>query len=168
LLLAFTPNNSLQQIVQPPPDPEAGVQDHVTDWANLMITFVLAFAPTSPLAYAQIYSNFSPTFHLISIEILLSFAQIYSKFSPAFHLISIEILLSFAAFFVSKFIKSKFPMLARWLDIVSIFFSVTAFFTAITIPFPLYLQIITWVVYAISILAISVSVLNQDSNQEES
>jgi hypothetical protein len=30
---------------QQPPDLEAGVQDHVTDWANLMITFVLAFAP---------------------------------------------------------------------------------------------------------------------------
>jgi hypothetical protein len=57
--------------------------------------------------------------------------------------------------------KPKFPVLARWLDVVGIFFAVTAFFTAITIPFPLYLQIITWVVYAISGLAISVSIFFQ-------
>jgi hypothetical protein len=139
--------HALQQIVhilhpqerQPPPDLEAGVQDHVTDWAHLLITFVLAFAPAIPLTYAQIHSRFSPTFHLLSFEFLLSFAT----------------------FFVSKFMKPKFPVLARGLDVVGIFFAVTAFFTAITIPFPLYLQIITWVVYAISGLAISVSIFFQ-------
>jgi hypothetical protein len=140
--------HSLQQIVhklrpqgpaQPPPDLEAGVQDHITDWANLMIAFVLAFAPAIPLTYAQMYSKFSPTFHLVSFEFLLSLAT----------------------FFVSKFMKPKFPVLARWLNVVGIFFAVTAFFTAIAIPFPLYLQIITWVVYAISVLTISVSILFQ-------
>jgi hypothetical protein len=140
--------HSLQQLVhklrpqgpaQPPPDLEAGVQDHITDWANLMIAFVLAFAPAIPLTYAQIYSKFSPTFHLVSFEFLLSLAT----------------------FFVSKFMKPKFPVLARWLNVVGIFFAVTAFFTGITIPFPLYLQIITWVVYAISCLAILVPIFFQ-------
>jgi hypothetical protein len=124
---------------QPPPDLEAGVQDHITDWANLMITYVLAFAPAIALTYAQIYSKFSPTFHVLSFEFLLSFATLI----------------------VSKFMKPKFPVVARGLDAVGIFFAVTAFFTAITIPFPLYLQIITWVVYAISGLAISVSIFVQ-------
>jgi hypothetical protein len=141
--------HALQQIVhilhpqgpqpQPPPDLEAGVQDHITDWANLMITFVLAVAPAIPLTYAQIHSKFSPTFNLVSFEFLLSLAT----------------------FFVSKFMKPKFPVLARGLNVVGIFFAVTAFFTAIMIPFPLYLQIITWVVYAISCLAISVPIFFQ-------
>jgi hypothetical protein len=139
--------HALQQIVhilhpqgrQPPPDLEAGVQDHITDWANLMITYVLAFAPAIALTYAQIYSKFSPTFHVLSFEFLLSFATLI----------------------VSKFMKLKFPVLARGLNVVGIFFAVTAFFTAITIPFPLYLQISTWVVYAISGLAISVSIFVQ-------
>jgi hypothetical protein len=123
---------------QPNPDLEAGVvHDHIRDWSNIMITFVLAFAPAIPLTYAQIDSTFSPTFHVLSFELLLSFTL----------------------FFLSKFMKSKFPEVARGLDIAGVVFAVTALFTAITIPFPLYLQIITWVVYAFSIVAVSISVL---------
>jgi hypothetical protein len=55
--------------------------------------------------------------------------------------------------------KPKFPVIAQMLDLVGVFFGVTAFFTAITIPFPLYLQIIAWVVYAITFLAVLVSTL---------
>jgi hypothetical protein len=137
--------NLLHQIVgivhpqapQAAPDLEAGVHDHISYWSNIMITFVMAFAPAIPLTHAQIYSTFSPTFHFLSFELLLSFTF----------------------FFLSKFMKSKFPELARRLDIAGVFFAVTALFTAITIPFPLYLQIITWVVYAFSIVAVSISIL---------
>jgi hypothetical protein len=102
--------HSLQQIVhklrpqgpaQPPSDLEARVQDHITGWANLMIAFVLAFAPTIPLTYAQIYSKFSSTFHVLSFEFLLSFDT----------------------FFMSKFMKPKFPVLARGLNVIGIFFA---------------------------------------------
>jgi hypothetical protein len=55
--------------------------------------------------------------------------------------------------------NSKFPVIARVLDRVGVFFAVTAFFTTTTIPFPLCLQIITWVVYAISFFAVLVSIL---------
>jgi uncharacterized protein (DUF983 family) len=64
-----------------------------------------------------------------------------------------------ASFFVSKFMKSKFPVIARVLDLVGVFFAVTAYFTAITIPLPLWLQIIAWLVYAISFVAVLVSIL---------
>jgi hypothetical protein len=50
-------------------------------------------------------------------------------------------------------------MIARVLDLVGVFFAVTAYFTAITIPLPLWLQIIDWLVYAISFLAVLVSIL---------
>jgi len=123
---------------QPPADLEAGAQpldlevhNHIRDWVKIMVTFCLAFGPAIALTYAQIHSKFSPTFHVLSFESLLCFAS----------------------FFVSKFMKAKFPVVARVLDFVGVFFAVTAYFTAITISFPLYLQIIAWLVYAISVVA---------------
>jgi hypothetical protein len=79
--------------------------------------------------------------------------QVHSKFPPtSFHVLSVEFLLRFAFLFVSKlFMKSKFPVIAWVLDLVGVFFAVTIYFTAITIPLPLHLQIITWLVYAISL-----------------
>jgi hypothetical protein len=129
---------------QTPADLEAGAQplvfevhNHIRDWAKIMVTFCLASAPAITLTYAQVHSKYSPTFHVLSFEFLLCFAS----------------------FFVSKFMKSKFPMIARVLDLVGVFFAVTAYFTAITIPLPLWLQIIAWLVYAISFVAVLVSIL---------
>jgi hypothetical protein len=129
---------------QPPPDLEAAAQpfllevhNHIVDWVKIMVTFCFAWAPA----------------------IALTHAQLQSKFSPIFLVVSFQLLLCFACFFVSIFMKSKFPVKARVLDLVGVFFAVTAFFTAITIPFPLWLQIITWLLYAISFLAILVSIL---------
>jgi hypothetical protein len=132
---------------QPPPvDLEAGAQQlaleahaHIRDWREIMVTFCLASAPAIALTYAQIHSKYSPTFHVLSFEFLLCFAS----------------------FFVSKFMKSKFPVIARVLNLVGFFFAVTAYFTAITIPLPLWLQIIAWLVYAISFLAVLVSILSK-------
>jgi len=109
---------------QTPADLEAGAQplvfevhNHIRDWAKIMVTFCLASAPAIALTYAQVHSKYSPTFHMLSFEFLLCFAS----------------------FFVSKFMKSKFPVIARVLDLVGVFFAVTAYFTAITIPLPLLL-----------------------------
>ena len=101
-----------------------------------MVNFCLAFAPAIALTYAQIHSEFSPTFHVVSFGCALCFTS----------------------FFISKFMKPKFPVIATVLEGVGVFFAVTAFFTAVTIPFPLCLQIITWVVYAITFLAVFVSI----------
>jgi hypothetical protein len=129
---------------QPPADLEAGAQplalevhNHIRDWAKIMVTFCLASAPA----------------------IALTYAQVHSKYSPIFHVLSFELLLCFASFFVSKFMKSKFPVKARVLNLVGFFFAVTAYFTAITIPLPMWLQITAWLVYAISFLAVLVSIL---------
>jgi hypothetical protein len=122
----------LPQGLPPPPDLEAPAQqhglevdNHNIDWAKIMMTFRLAYAPSIALTYAQVHSKFTPTFHVVSFEFLLSFAS----------------------FFVSKFMNSKFPVIARLLHRVGVFFAVTAFCTSITIPFPLWLQIVTWLVY---------------------
>ena len=127
------------QRLQPPPDLEAGAQplhlevhNRIRDWAKIMVTFCLAWASA----------------------IALTYAQVHSKFSPMFNVVSFECLLCFASFFVSGFMNSKFPVIARVLDRVGVFFAVIAFFTAITIPFPPWLQIITWLDCAISFVAV--------------
>ena len=138
-----------RQMPQPSPDVELAapqprprglelkvVHNHISDWDKIMVTFCLASAPAMALTHAQIHS----------------------KYSPAFHVLSFVCLLCFASLFVSKFMNSKFPVIAQVLDLVGVFFGVTAFFTAITIPFPLCHQIITWVVYAITFLAVFVSI----------
>jgi hypothetical protein len=125
---------------QPPQDVETGAQPLDLEVVHShMVTFCLASAPA----------------------IALTYAQIHSKFSPIFHMVSFEFLLCVASFLVSKFMKLKFPVIALVLDLLSLFFAVTAFVTFITIPFPLYLQIITWLLYAISFLAILVSILSK-------
>ncbi|KAE7998030.1 hypothetical protein FH972_002609 [Carpinus fangiana] len=104
---------------QPPQDVETGAQTLDLEVVHShMVTFCLASAPA----------------------IALTYAQIHSKFSPIFHMVSFKFLLCVASFLVSKFMKLKFPVIARVLDLVSLFFAVTAFVTFITIPFPLYLQ----------------------------
>jgi hypothetical protein len=136
LVMRFQP-----QGLPPPPDLEAPAQplglevnNHNIDWAKIMMTFCLAFAPSIPLTYAQVHSKFSPTFHVVSFEFLLCFAS----------------------FFVSKFMNSKFPVIARLLHRVGVFFAVTAYFTAVTISLPLWLQIVSWLLYAISFVAVIV------------
>jgi hypothetical protein len=131
----------LFQKILPPPQPqdgEAGPQPFDLEVVrHNMVNFCLAWAPAIALTYAQVHSKFSPVFHVVSFEFLLCFATLL----------------------VSKFMKPKFPVIAQMLDLVGVFFGVTAFFTVITIPFPLCLQIIAWVVYAITFLAVLVSTL---------
>ena len=108
---------------------------HNMDWADLMIGFCLSAALEMTSVYAQIKSQLPVTFHLLSLAILLAFA----------------------CFFVSQFIKPKFLVKAQKLKNFGVFFSVTAFFMAITIPFPLYFKIATGAIYTISVFAIIIS-----------
>ncbi|KAL4605555.1 hypothetical protein ACB092_09G037700 [Castanea dentata] len=104
------------------------------DWADLMIGFCLSAALEMASLYTQIERQLSATFHWLSLAI--GFA--------------------FACFFVSQFIKSKskFLVTAQVLHKFGVFFAVTAFFMAITIPLPLYFKFATWAIYAISVLTI--------------
>ena len=102
------------------------------DWTEIMIGFCLASA----------------------IDIAVASVQAHAQLSATFHLLSLAILFAFACFFVSEFIKSKFLVTAQVLQKLGVFFTVTAFFMAITIPFPLYHKFATWAIYTISIFAI--------------
>jgi hypothetical protein len=89
-----------------------------------------------------------------AIDIALQSVQVKSL-PAAFHLLSLAILLAFASFFVSQFIKSSnFLVTAQALEKFGLFFTATAFFVAISIPFPFYLKFVSWAVYTISMLAI--------------
>ncbi|KAK7826947.1 hypothetical protein CFP56_031607, partial [Quercus suber] len=104
---------------------------HDMEWAEIVIAFFLASA----------------------IDIALLSVQGHSLPAP-FHLFSLAILLAFTSIVVSKFINPKFSLTAQVLEKCGVFFTVTAFFIAITIPFPFCLKIASWVIYAISTLAI--------------
>ncbi|KAH7858165.1 hypothetical protein Vadar_020774 [Vaccinium darrowii] len=71
-----------------------------------------------------------------------------------FHLLCLMVVFAFASIFVAKYIAPKHPNAANKLDNVGVFFGFTAFFLAVTIPFPLCLQIISWITYGLSLLAI--------------
>ena len=105
---------------------------HHMEWAEIVIAFCLAWA----------------------IDIVLLSVQVNSQFPVPFHLFSLAILLAFASTVVSKFINPKFLLTAQVLEKCGVFFTVTAFFIAITISFPFCLKFTSWVIYAISALAI--------------
>jgi hypothetical protein len=139
-----------RQRPQQPPDEEAGpqgpqprglalemVHNHVIDLANIIVYGGLPSASAVALTYAQIHSKYSPIFHVLSFEILLCFAFLL----------------------VGNFMNSRFLVIAQVLDLAGVFFGVTAFFTAISIPFPPCLQIITWVVYGFTLLSVFYSIL---------
>lgn len=92
-----------------------------------------------------------------SIEIAVQSAQWPSPCSPLFSWLALAISLAFAAVFVATSIDaSRFVVLIHVLEHLSVFFAATAFFIAISIPFPMYIKCVSWTVYVISLLAISV------------
>ncbi|WOG92254.1 hypothetical protein DCAR_0311517 [Daucus carota subsp. sativus] len=77
--------------------------------------------------------------------------------SPLISWLALAISLAFAALFVATSIDaSRFVVLIHVLEHLSVFFAATAFFIAISIPFPMYIKCVSWTVYVISLLAISV------------
>ena len=105
---------------------------HHMEWAEIVIAFCLAWAT----------------------DIALLSVQEQSQLPVPFHLFSLAVLLAFASTVVSKFINPKFFLTVQVLEKCGVFFTVTAFFIAITIPFPFCLKFASWAVYAISALAI--------------
>ncbi|KAK9278457.1 hypothetical protein L1049_028022 [Liquidambar formosana] len=90
------------------------------------------------------------------LEIALQSLPNGSELPLTFNLMCLAILFAFASLVVAVFIGSKFPVPARVLELVGVFFAATAFFLAITIPFPLRHKCIAWAVYAICLLAIMI------------
>ncbi|KAL4605553.1 hypothetical protein ACB092_09G037500 [Castanea dentata] len=108
---------------------------HHMEWAEIVIGFCLAWAIDIALLSVQEHSQ-------------------ESQLPVPFHLFSLAILLALASSVVSKFINPKFFLTAQVLEKCGVFFTVTACFMAITIPFPPCLKFASWAVYVISALAI--------------
>ncbi|GMN58008.1 hypothetical protein TIFTF001_027118 [Ficus carica] len=102
------------------------------EWTNIMVGFCLASV----------------------IEIAVLSAQINSELPTIFHFVSVSLSLALASFFVGEFAGSRFPLTAQVLERVGILFAVTGFVTAVTIPFPFWLKVTTWVIYLISLVLI--------------
>ena len=98
---------------------------HNMEWAEIVIGFCLSSAIDTAIPSLQVHSQLPALFHLFSLAILLAFASIV----------------------VSKFINPKFLVTVQVLEKCGVFFTVTAFFMAITIPFPLFLKFASWAVY---------------------
>ncbi|KAG7955832.1 hypothetical protein I3843_11G093900 [Carya illinoinensis] len=105
------------------------------DWATIMVSFCLASATGVALMSIQVQSRELPT---------------------DIHVFSLAIVLAVPSFFVSELISSKLEVAGHVLKRLGMFLTATAFFVAITIPFPSYFKIISWFVYAISFLVILV------------
>ncbi|KAG2680285.1 hypothetical protein I3760_11G092600 [Carya illinoinensis] len=112
-----------------------GPRHRGVDWATIMVSFCLASATAIALMSIQVQSRELPT---------------------AIHVFSLAIVLAVPSFFVSELISSKLEVAGHVLKRLGMFLTATAFFVAITIPFPSYFKIISWFLYAISFLVILV------------
>ena len=124
-------------------DLESAVIQHsvleIERWANIIVCFCFASA----------------------IEIALVSAQLHYHLLPIFHFLSLSIFFGFASLLISVVINSKFPKTARLLEGASVFFVVTAFFIAISIPLPLCLKLTVLVVYVICLILVVLTLYNR-------
>ncbi|KAF4349211.1 hypothetical protein F8388_021779 [Cannabis sativa] len=91
-----------------------------------------------------------------ALQIATLQSQLQSKLSPNLVLVSLAILFSFTSIFISKYIASKFPKTALVLEQLGVWFTITAFFVAITVSLTKPLVALTWFVYIISLTIIIV------------
>ncbi|CAI9102577.1 OLC1v1000867C1 [Oldenlandia corymbosa var. corymbosa] len=80
--------------------------------------------------------------------------------SFSFQLACLCLVLALSALTVSKYITENQQTVAEFLEYAGVFSGFTAFFVAITPTFPLFLQIISWFVYVLSIAVIIFSHLD--------
>ncbi|KAG7944352.1 hypothetical protein I3843_15G096300 [Carya illinoinensis] len=118
------------------------VRHNMDVWAKIMLPFCLTAA----------------------IDIALVHVQLHSQFPRDFHWLSLTILLAVACFFVAGFINPKYVGTAKVLVNCSVFFTYTSFFITITVPVSLPLKITSWLVYAISVLAVVLSFSKREKN----
>ncbi|GMQ11097.1 hypothetical protein CsSME_00053863 [Camellia sinensis var. sinensis] len=91
-----------------------------------------------------------------AFEIAFRSIQTRKHYPITFQLLCLLMVFAFASLVVAKYIAANHPNPGRFLEHAGILCGVTAFFVAITVPFPLYLKLISWIVYALSLLAISI------------
>lgn len=89
-----------------------------------------------------------------AIDLALLSAQLHSPLPAIFYFLAIAILFAFTCVFISIFIHSSCPEIARVLQQCGVFFGVTAVFISITIPFPVWFKYTTCFIYVVSWLVI--------------
>ncbi|KAJ6690924.1 IMAP FAMILY MEMBER 1 putative-RELATED [Salix koriyanagi] len=91
------------------------------------------------------------------LEIALHFHQITHPRLDSLHLACILLAIVFSCLFVSHSINpTKFPRTTNVLGKVAAFLASTVFFIIISIPFPPGVKWATWIIYAITLLAIAI------------
>ncbi|KAH7852145.1 hypothetical protein Vadar_021087 [Vaccinium darrowii] len=120
-----------QQPVIVPPVVAQNRQQNL-DWPQLVIAFCFTSA----------------------MDVALQSIETRTQLPLPFHFLSLAIVFAFTSLFVARHISSKFPLQAGVLEKVGIFFAVTAFFVAITVALPLCLKLISWIIFAVSLLVI--------------
>ncbi|KAG6732371.1 hypothetical protein I3842_01G173700, partial [Carya illinoinensis] len=108
------------------------LQQHNLEWQDIIMSFCFTSAIAIALQSQQTHSNFPPSFYPLCFAMLLIFSSL----------------------FVAKFISSKFPTLARALELLAIFVAAAEFFLAVVIPLPLSLKFATWAIFGVSLLTI--------------
>ncbi|KAH7849540.1 hypothetical protein Vadar_019344 [Vaccinium darrowii] len=139
---------------QPPPNPPVEPQNQPPD-------FVLPIEPPLPPPNLQLQqNNLDFPIHVVAFclaaanAVAIQSLQNLTVYPITFHLLCLMIMFAFASIFVAKYITPTKPNAACLLEIVGVLFGVTAFFIAFTISFPLWLRIISWIIYAVSLGAI--------------
>ncbi|KAG7947086.1 hypothetical protein I3843_14G076100 [Carya illinoinensis] len=92
-----------------------------------------------------------------AIDVTLVYIQVHSDFPTSFHFLNMAMLLAFASFFVGWFINPEYMVTTKIFVNCGAFFTYTAFFIGVTTPVPSSLKIIGWLIYAISLIAVSLS-----------
>ncbi|KAK9278358.1 hypothetical protein L1049_027923 [Liquidambar formosana] len=155
IMFRFLPNIDPQQLPPPPPPPPPPASG-----GDLEVSAKHNLQPASPIVvnnqninrdWAKIIIAFCLT---AAVDIALLPVQTHSQLPTTFYFPSLSMSFAFASLFVAQFIGAKYPVAARVLDRIGVFFAATTFFLAISIPFPLSLKCTTWTLYVLALLVI--------------
>ncbi|GFY85701.1 hypothetical protein Acr_04g0004390 [Actinidia rufa] len=89
-----------------------------------------------------------------AIDIAIQSVQNRKQYTLTFHLVCLMMVFALASIVVAKYVHQNYPNGARVLENIGVLFGITSFFFAITMSFPIWLTIISWLIYALSLLAI--------------
>ncbi|GFY85705.1 hypothetical protein Acr_04g0004430 [Actinidia rufa] len=89
-----------------------------------------------------------------AIDVAIQSVQNRKQYPLTFHLVCLMMVFALASIIVAKYAQQNYPNGARVLENVGVLFGITSFFFAITMSFPIWLTIISWLIYALSLVAI--------------
>ncbi|CAL5442080.1 unnamed protein product [Camellia sinensis] len=139
---AAEPSTSVAQAPPPPPTldapPEPVIPRNAQQQDLELPKLVVAFCLTA------------------AFEIAFRSVQTRKHYPITFQLLCLLMVFALAFLVVAKYIVANYPKSGRLLEHAGLLCGITAFFAAITVSFSLCLKLISWIVYALSLLAISI------------